>query len=191
MPFEDTLSVPAQRRSDTVRNDLSETIGRPACGLGVIGRGILVALGGLWLAACAPAPEIETGGVLRPHERPMNPPAGTLAVDGLRIMDRIEARDRLTNPLPGSDDVLADGKKLYGIYCEMCHGTSGTGDGKVAEYFRRMPDLSAPYVQRYEDGWLYTILREGGLNMPAYASSLSVDERWAVVHHIRTFGSNQ
>ena len=174
-----------------MRSDLSETIGRPACGLGVIGRWMLVALGGICLAACAPAPEIETGGVLRPYERPLNPPAGTLAVDGPRIMNRIEARDRLANPLPGSDDVLAEGKKLYGIYCELCHGTSGTGDGPVAEYIRRMPNLSAPYVQGYADGWLYTILREGGLNMPAYANSLGVDERWAVVHHIRTFGNDQ
>ena len=174
-----------------MRSDLSETIGLPASGLGVVGRGILVALGAIWLAACTPAPKMQTDAAFRPYERPLNPPTGTLAVDGLWIMDRIEARDRLTNPLRGSDDVLADGKKLYSIYCEICHGTSGTGNGPVAEYFRRIPDLSLPYVQRYSDGRLYTTLREGGLDMPAYANSLSVDERWAVVHHIRTFGNSQ
>nr|NIV29562.1 c-type cytochrome [Anaerolineae bacterium] len=87
--------------------------------------------------------------------------------------------------------VLEEGAELYGIYCEVCHGGDGGGEGPVAEYFRRMPDLSAPYVKRYQDGRLYTIIRQGGFSMPAYASSMSVNERWAVVHYLRTLGETQ
>ncbi len=152
---------------------------------------VALALGCLWLVACAAPHDMWNSAAVGTHEQPMNPPAGVLAIDGPAIMDRVTARDTLTNPTLTSAAVLAEGAELYGIYCAMCHGSSGEGDGPIAEYFRSMPDLTAPYVQRYPDGWLYTILREGGRNMPGYANSLSVNERWAVVHHLRIFGRGQ
>ena len=128
------------------------------------------------------------GPVVLPQTRPvLAPPDGTVPVEGPQIFDRIEARDRLSNPLPASPEVLAEGAELYHIYCALCHGPNAEGDGQLAEYYRRMPDLSAPYIQNYADGWLYSILREGGFNMPPLAESLSVDERWALVHYMRTF----
>ena len=128
--------------------------------------------------------------VVHPQEQPLVPPAGTLAVDAPRIVDRREARDGLINPRPATGDVLAEGATLYRIYCTMCHGESGAGDGVVAQHFRRVPDLKASYIQNYTDGRLYTVLREGGFNMPRYAEALSVDERWAVVHYVRGFKSD-
>jgi len=119
----------------------------------------------------------------------MDPPAGTLAIDAPRIVDRREARFGLINPRPASADVLKEGAELYRTYCVMCHGESGVGDGAVAQHFRRVPDLKTPYIQNYTDGRLYTVLREGGSNMPPYAEALSVDERWAVVHFVRSFES--
>ena len=130
------------------------------------------------------------GPVVLPQTRPvLAPPDGTVPVAGPQIFDRIEAGERLTNPLPASPEVLAEGAELYRIYCTLCHGPNAVGDGRLAEYYRRMPDLSAPYIQNYADGWLYSILREGGFSMPPLAASLSVDERWALVHYMRTFGT--
>ena len=141
--------------------------------------------------ACTTPRDMQNSLSVGVYEHPQNPPAGVLAVDGLPIMNRVTARDALANPISASATVLAEGAELYRIYCAMCHGPSGEGDGLIADYFRRMPNLKAPYVQDYKDGWLYTILREGGLNMPSYANSLSGNERWAVVHHLRTFGQDQ
>src|SRR5688500_18925292 len=39
----------------------------------------------------------------------------------------------LKNPLDSSAAVLADGKALYEMYCDHCHGPKGEGNGKVAE----------------------------------------------------------
>ena len=119
----------------------------------------------------------------------MVPPAGTLAIDAPRIVDEREARTGLINPRPASADVLQEGAELYRIYCVMCHGESGAGDGAVAQHFRRVPDLKTPSIQNYTDGRLYTVVREGESNMPRYAEVLSVDERWAVVHIVRSFNS--
>ena len=130
------------------------------------------------------------GPVVLPHTLPMVPPDDVLAVDGPQIMNRLDARAKLSNPLPASAAVLARGAELFRIYCAACHGVTAGGDGIVAGHFRRMPDLNAAHVQNYADGWLYTISREGGFNMPPFAFALDVDERWAIVHHIRTLATD-
>ena len=152
---------------------------------------VTLALGCLLMMACTTPPDMQNSVAIGVYEHPQNPPAGVLAVDGLPMMNRVTARDALVNPISVSPAVLAEGAELYKIYCAMCHGPSGEGDGLISDYFLRMPNLRAPYVQAYKDGWLYTILREGGLSMPSYANSLSNNERWAVVHYLRTFGRDQ
>ena len=130
---------------------------------------------------------MHTGPVVLPGTDPRVPAEDTIAVDGVRLRDRIESQD-LPNPLTASPEVLAEGERLYGIYCAVCHGATGRGDGQVAGHFRRMPDLWLPHVQNnYTDGWIYAIIREGGANMPPLAAQMSVNERWAVVHYVRSF----
>ena len=152
---------------------------------------VTLSLACLLMMACTTPPDMQNSLAIEVYEHPQNPPIGVLAVNGLPMMNRVTARDALVNPVSASAAVLAEGAELYKIYCAMCHGPSGEGDGLIADYFRRMPNLKAPYVQAYKDGWLYTILREGGLSMPSYANSLSGNERWAIVHHLRTFGRDQ
>ncbi len=152
---------------------------------------LVLALTGASVSALPWIRDMWVGPVVLPSTRPMVPPEAALAVDGPQLMNRIDARDKLTNPLPASAEVLAQGAELYRIYCAACHGAEGRGDGIVAEHFRRMPGLSAANVQNYADGWLYTIIREGGFNMPPLGFALDVDERWAIVHHVRTFDESQ
>ena len=156
-----------------------------------IGTVLLVVMGTVGVSAFPWIRDMWVGPVVLPHTRPMTPPDAVLSVDGPQLMNRIDSRDKLVNPLDPSVEVLAQGAELYRIYCATCHGANADGSGPVAEHFRRMPDLRAPNVQNYADGWLYSIIREGGFNMPPFASSLSVPERWAVVHHIRTLGGSE
>ncbi len=146
-----------------------------------------LALGILWLAGCAGPADMSRGAAVSPHA-PQAPPAGVLTVDAPAVLDRPAAWVRLRNPRPATADVLAEGAELYGIYCLLCHGALGAGDGAVAAHFTRVPDLRAPHMGRYTDGRLYTIVRQGGFRMPAYADVLSTDERWAIVTYLRTLG---
>ena len=154
-------------------------------------------------AGCAPQTEprdpgartwirnMWTGPAVLPQEAAARPlPERTMAVDGHRLLNRREARLALTNPLEPTPEVLADGAALYGTYCALCHGDSGVGDGQLASRYRRMPDLTQRYVLNYPDGFVYSIIREGGRSMPRFADALSIDERWALVHHLRTFDSD-
>jgi len=151
-----------------------------------VGTALIVIVTGVTLSAFPWIRDMWVGPVVLPSTLPLIPPADALPIDGLQRMNRIDARDKLANPRAITPEVLAAGADLYGIFCASCHGAAGAGDGAVAEHFRRMPDLTVPYVQEFADGWLFSIIREGGVNMPPFSSDLSADERWAVVHHIRT-----
>ena len=129
---------------------------------------------------------MHTGPVVLPQVDTWTPVENTIAIDGDRIRDRIESRD-LPNPVPRSQQALEQGEWLYEVYCAVCHGATGQGDGQIVEYFLRMPNLSAPHIANYTDGWLYSIIREGGFAMPPFAHSMSEDERWALVHFVKTF----
>lgn len=154
-------------------------------------RGWVTGVTCIWLVSCAPPPDMNQGLAVGPHQQPLSPPVGTLAVDAPPILSLQTAWQTLTNPRPATASVTSEGAELFGIYCAICHGSDGAGEGPVSEYFRRVPDLTAPYIRRYPDGRLYTVIRAGRVTMPAYADSLSVDERWAIVHYIRTLGNDR
>ena len=145
-------------------------------------------IAGLGVAGCAPPPDMTRSDAVGPYEHPLLPPAGTLAVDAPHVPDRQAVLNRLANPLPASAAVLAEGAALYGVYCAVCHGADGSGDGALGDYLQRLPDLRSPVVARRPDGRLYGVIRDGGFRMPAYGDALSAGERWAVVHHVRTLG---
>ena len=132
--------------------------------------------------------DMSRGRTVLPQTVPtLLPPSNALAIGHPRILDRIDADGRLTNPIPVSPDVLKQGRALFETYCAVCHGANGAGEGPVSQYFSGIPNLSAPAIQGYSDGLIYSIIREGGFSMPGYAETLSVSERWAVVHAVRAF----
>ena len=151
-------------------------------------------------AACAPAQgppdpdartwirDMWTGPAVLPQTEARALPERSMAVGAPRILNRREARTGLTNPLEETPETIAEGRTLYAAYCALCHGGEGRGDGGLAGYYRRMPPLTARHVLNYPDGFVYSIIREGGRNMPRFGDALSVDERWALVHFLRTLG---
>jgi putative copper resistance protein D len=86
------------------------------------------------------------------------------------------------NPVPATQDVLAQGTSLYAQNCAVCHGAGGEGNGKPGT------QLTAATSQRYTDGDLYWLLTNGvaGKGMPPYNTRLSPTERWQVVRYLRS-----
>jgi mono/diheme cytochrome c family protein len=130
--------------------------------------------------------DMVRGRAVAPQTQMHVPPANTLAIGHPRILDRIDAEDQLTNPLAASPEVVEQGRSLFGIYCAVCHGADGRSAGPVGKHFPMVADLSTAQIQEYPDGALYSIIREGGFKMPGYAETLSMQERWAVVHFVRS-----
>ncbi len=93
----------------------------------------------------------------------------------------------LDNPLPPSLENMRRGQDLYNVYCIVCHGKRGQGDGPVTgpDRFPAPPTLHTDQARGYADGTLYHILTKGTEKMPGYADKLDPDERWSVAHYLR------
>ena len=101
------------------------------------------------------------------------------------------AESQLHNPI-ASDAPTEPGRRLYTVYCEPCHGTTGRGNGPIARYFQPpIRDLTTTDVQRHSDGWLYAVITRGTEHMPRSAYELRPIDRWQTVHFLRTFGGRE
>ena len=96
------------------------------------------------------------------------------------------AGQSLKNPIEYSDNVLADGKELYGMFCVHCHGKTGQGDGSLVERekFPPVPTKFNGTLELAEGKMFHTITYGKGL-MGAHASQLTQEERWKLVHYMR------
>lgn len=100
------------------------------------------------------------------------------------------AADRQPNPLAGdmSAETLTLGNKTYEIYCKVCHGATGAGDGSVAEKMAVKPrNLLTPEALAYTDGRIYHAITAGKGVMGSYQSQITDSKkRWAVVNYVRS-----
>lgn len=125
-----------------------------------------------------------------PGERIFQMPAGSLPRSGGELALPREARDvaaKRPNPIAATSESVARGKALFGIYCAVCHGPGGKGDGPVSPKFIPPPDITHPSIQTARaDGYLQHVIGAGGAIMPAYGEALSPEERWDVVNFLRS-----
>jgi mono/diheme cytochrome c family protein len=118
-------------------------------------------------------------------EAPRVMPSGTLPVNGERPRSTAASR-RLQNPLASLPKNVEEGGKLYSVYCSVCHGPGGHGDGPVKFMLRTPPaDLTSHRVVVMKDGSIYGTIRNGTEIMPSYGDALTPAERWRVVLFVR------
>ena len=110
-------------------------------------------------------------------------PASAVPVQGPELI----AGHPASQPKEASPDSLQRGKALYAMTCEMCHGSSGQGNGRLAGFFSPKPfDLTSSNVQNLQDDQLFVIITQGFGVMPGMAESLSPEERWDVINLVLT-----
>ncbi|WP_040559706.1 cytochrome c [Kordia algicida OT-1] len=95
------------------------------------------------------------------------------------------AKAELINPLPATEENLMAGKELYGIYCAICHGTKGDGNGTLAkrEKFLGIPKYNDP-ARAITEGSIYHVIMYGKNNMGSHASQINTKERWQVTQYV-------
>ncbi len=100
--------------------------------------------------------------------------------DSLSLAARI-----LVNPLDSSAAVIADGKRLYAIFCTHCHGDKGTEPGLVGEKYAGVPSYKSPALKNMTEGHIFHVLSKGKGRMPSHASQMSIEERWTVTRYVQ------
>jgi len=95
------------------------------------------------------------------------------------------AKATLKSPLDSTQVELENTKVLYDIYCGICHGVKGDGQGNLV---KREKILGVP---RYDDvgraiteGSIYHVIYYGKNAMGSYKNQLSEKERWQVVAYV-------
>ncbi|GAA4938112.1 cytochrome c [Algibacter agarivorans] len=95
------------------------------------------------------------------------------------------AKATLMTPLDSTQVDLNRGKELYDIYCGICHGNKGKGQGNLV---KREKILGIP---SYDDagrainaGSIYHTIYYGKNAMGSYANQLNEEERWQVVSYV-------
>ena len=93
------------------------------------------------------------------------------------------AKVNLTSPLLNNEDNLANGKKMYEIYCSVCNGSKGDGNGILMQ---REKFLGIPsYADRdITEGSIYHVLMYGINLMGSHAGQVNDDERWQISQYV-------
>ena len=93
------------------------------------------------------------------------------------------AKVNLISPLLNNEDNLANGKKMYEIYCSVCHGSKGDGNGILME---REKFLGIPsYADRdITEGSIYHVLMYGINLMGSHAGQVNDEERWQISQYV-------
>ncbi len=106
--------------------------------------------------------------------------------------DFIRAGRELLNPHKKPDDYLKRGEKIYRIFCQVCHGASGKGNGRVVQRgYPPPPSLLADRSKKLKDGQIFYVITYGFKNMPSYSSQIERDDRWSVIDFIRKLQESQ
>lgn len=94
-----------------------------------------------------------------------------------------DAKANLISPLDQTDAHRAEGKELYGVYCAVCHGSKGDGQGilMTREKFLGIPS----YADRdISEGSIYHVLMYGKNAMGSHAGQVNATERWQIAQHV-------
>jgi len=112
------------------------------------------------------------------------PYRGTNDTTGLRLADK------LVNPFEATPAILTQGKMLYEINCKHCHGAKGGGDGKVADKYPGVANLTGDAIKGVSEGHIFHVITYGKGLMGSHGSQVNDEERWKIAKYVKQLQSN-
>jgi len=91
-------------------------------------------------------------------------------------------------PFEIDEAALRRGRERFNIYCIVCHGATGEGDGMVVRRgFRKPPSY---YEDRLQENvtpaaHFFDVITNGWGAMPSYAEQIPPEDRWKIIAYIR------
>lgn len=96
-----------------------------------------------------------------------------------------------TLPLEVSHALMAEGKEKYDIFCTVCHGAAGDGNGVTKPYGVLAASYHDDRLRSVEDGYIFDVIKNGkGLMLPLN-DRISPEEGWAIVLYVRALQRSQ
>lgn len=107
-------------------------------------------------------------------------------------------------PVEVTQALLERGQQRFDIYCSVCHGQTGDGNGSVNQRATQLArfggegmawappaTLTDPRILEQSVGELYNTVTNGKNNMLGYAAQIPVEDRWAIVAYVRALQAAQ
>ena len=135
------------------------------------------------------------------------PPAGAVArgnaLEQERVFDVAYGYRRAENPVlftgktPAGDwqagfptainaEIMTTGEEKYQIFCQVCHGRTGDGNGITKQYgMTTTASLLSNRLIGMDEGEIFNTITYGKGTMGPYGDKLTPEERWAVIAYVR------
>lgn len=103
-----------------------------------------------------------------------------------------ESRDGVPNEPQEGPISVAEGDKLFGAECAICHGMNARTPSETGRWmYPRASNLASPEVQTYSNRELFWIVKNGIRlsGMPAFGKVESDEHIWSLVHFVRSLNT--
>jgi mono/diheme cytochrome c family protein len=95
-------------------------------------------------------------------------------------------------PVPVTKELVDRGQERYNIYCIVCHGPVGKGDGMLPRRgFPQPPTYHDDRLRNAPVGHFFDVMTNGWGKMNSYSSAVPAADRWAIVAYIRALQVSQ
>lgn len=117
--------------------------------------------------------------------------------------DSLEIGARKVSPLDTAQNkaILADGKILYEIYCDHCHGVKGDGEGKVATGvkvdgverggYAGVANLRGDAFKNISEGHIFHVITMGKGLMQPHGSQVAPEDRWKIARYVKSLQNSK
>lgn len=95
-------------------------------------------------------------------------------------------------PIPVTKELVDRGQDRFNIYCIVCHGPVGSGDGMIVRRgFSKPPTYHDDRLRNAPVGHFFDVMTNGWGKMNSYAAQIPPGDRWAIVAYIRALQVSQ
>jgi mono/diheme cytochrome c family protein len=107
-------------------------------------------------------------------------------VKGTVAQGALDRERQAAAPPPVSLALLQRGRQRYDIYCAVCHGLTGEGDGiAVARGFPKPKAFADPQAMQDSAEHLVDVIGNGYGVMYSFSDRVEPKDRWAIAAYIR------
>ncbi len=114
------------------------------------------------------------------------PPAHTVAQREPTFIPVDRDPETITEiPVPVDETLLHRGQERFDIYCAVCHGADGYGQGIIVRRgFPAPPSFHDDRLRQANVGHFYAVITRGYGMMYSYADRVKDEDRWAIAAYI-------
>ena len=94
-------------------------------------------------------------------------------------------------PVEITNQFMAQGQEKYEIFCAVCHGAAGDGNGVTKPYGVLAANYHDDRLRGESDGYLFDVISNGKGLMYGLKDRITPEERWAIVLYVRALQLSQ